>query len=558
MSRKRTLFVGLDAACWEYYQPLLDKNLLPALQSLLDTGSRGIAHSTMPAWTPTAWGSIITGKNPGKHGIYDMFWRRPGTYEFDATGADVRQGTPFWTRLNQAGISTGLVNIPFTYPPDPVNGFVVTGFGAPPNKTDFAYPPEAAAWITENFGEYEPWLRFNKLRKTRPRKKIKADLKHQAAQVDMAIALAEKYQVDVLAINLMSPDHANHLLPSMAAIERTLIATDAELRRLLDAFAPDNVMLFSDHGSRRVKGDFLLHEWFVERGYIARSPRPRAEQPGVLNSILISYLKGRRKLPKRWRRVARRFLALLFYLLPGPFKERFWARIGRVMPFARRNYEYALGMDAARSQCFFGSSRSGLIYVNEVGRYPQGMVSAAGKPALLAKLARELAEITDPETGQPLISAVHLAPEIYTGPAVRYAPDLTLDFYDTPWNTLHTLYRGAYSEKLQHRYFVNNKSDFGHHSRDGLFVFAGADFVPGDGGLLRMADLPATLLHLYHVPLPEDWDGAALTGVLTPEIGQRPILRQPGDPSETDSAQSNYSATENDELIERLADLGYL
>jgi predicted AlkP superfamily phosphohydrolase/phosphomutase len=43
---------------------------------------------------------------------------------------------PFWQRLNEAGLRVGLVNVPFTYPADSIDGFVVTGFGAPEQATE--------------------------------------------------------------------------------------------------------------------------------------------------------------------------------------------------------------------------------------------------------------------------------------------------------------------------------------------------------------------------------------------------------------------------------------
>ena len=57
--RPRTLFVGLDAACWPYVTPLLEAGRLPALQRLVDEGTSGTLLSTMPALTPTAWASTI-------------------------------------------------------------------------------------------------------------------------------------------------------------------------------------------------------------------------------------------------------------------------------------------------------------------------------------------------------------------------------------------------------------------------------------------------------------------------------------------------------------------
>lgn len=164
---KKTLVVGLDAACWDYLNPLLKVGKLPTLQRLIDTGTWGTLHSTMPAHTPTAWASIITGKNPGKRGVYDHLWRRPGSYDFVPTNARVRMGTPFWKRLNEYCVRVGLVNVPHTHPPDPVDGFVVGGFWPTSSAPDIVYPSDVLEWISERFGRYEPavkrdarWHRF--------------------------------------------------------------------------------------------------------------------------------------------------------------------------------------------------------------------------------------------------------------------------------------------------------------------------------------------------------------------------------------------------------------
>jgi len=95
-ANKKTLVVGLDAACWDYVEPLLRSGRMPTLERFMDTGFWGTLNSTMPPWTPTAWSTIITGKNPGKHGVFDLMWKRPGTYEFIPTNETHRRGTPFW------------------------------------------------------------------------------------------------------------------------------------------------------------------------------------------------------------------------------------------------------------------------------------------------------------------------------------------------------------------------------------------------------------------------------------------------------------------------------
>ncbi len=557
--RKRTLFVGLDAACWEYYQPLLDAGKLPAMQALVGAGITGIARSTMPAWTPTAWASIVTGKNPGKHGVYDMMWLRPNSYEFTPTNARFRQGTPFWTRLNQAGLRVGLVNIPFTHPPDPVEGFVVTGFGSPSGQPDFAYPPEVCDWIRSRYGDYEPWLRFNEFKDRDSNALIRADIRHQENQVAMAVALAQRYEVDVLAINLMVPDHANHLAHNIGRINQAIIRTDQHLQRLLDSFQPENVMLFSDHGSRRVRADFLLHVWLRDKGYTVQKERAAQDREAILNSIVGSWFRKAYRLPRLLEYVPRRLLLSGFQRWPENRRRSFWRAIERRMPFAKSIYELDFELDYSQTRVFVGSSRSGLLYLNQIGKHPQGVIPPSEREGILAALIADLEALEDPFNGGAIFNSVHTADEIYRGPAVEIAPDITLDFYNSPWNIMHTFRRGAYVENARHRYFVPNHAEFGHHSRDGLYVFSGSDFsTGGEGPVFSMMDLPSTLLHLYEVPTPEDWDGQVHGPVFSPQLAQAPIRHQEGDPDLPFDYEQIYTGENNEELIERLKALGYL
>jgi predicted AlkP superfamily phosphohydrolase/phosphomutase len=210
---KKTLLIGLDAACWDYLDPLLQADRLPALRKIIDAGNGGILKSTLPAMTPTAWSTLITGKNPGKHGVFEMMWRKPGGYDFVPTSAGSRQGTPFWKYLNDAGIRVGLVNIPFTHPPTPVDGFMLCGFGAPETARDLTWPPEALEWVDNGAEPYRPAVSTELLRSGRPEKILEAEVRHQAHVIEIGLALAEKRPVDVLAINFMLTDHANHKMP---------------------------------------------------------------------------------------------------------------------------------------------------------------------------------------------------------------------------------------------------------------------------------------------------------------------------------------------------------
>jgi predicted AlkP superfamily phosphohydrolase/phosphomutase len=559
---KKTLFVGLDAACWEYVEPLLQAGRMPALQELMNSGIWGTLHSTMPPWTPAAWASIATGKNPGKHGVFDMMWRRPGTYEFTPTSAKVRMGTPFWKHLNENGLRVGLVNVPFTYPPDSVEGFVVGGFGTPNSASDITYPPEVLPWIHQEFGHYKPTVDAEFLRTASPPEIFDVEKKHQVTQVNIALQLAKRYQIEVLVINLMFPDHANHKMPDMEQVNEAYRQSDADLNVLIQGFCPDNVMLISDHGSNRLKGNFLLNAWLRDQGYYIQAENTASARTRALNWMLVQWLQVHQGWSGSQEKILRHLAKDSLLKLPNRLTQHFWDKIEDHLPFARDHVMYSDQPNYARTQVFPGSVYSGLLYFNLINRDPTGTISLAERQTLAAEIADKLLEIEEPETGEPLFSNVYPACEVYSGPALEHAPDLIIDSYDKGWNIQASHYVPKV-ESVSNKYFVglDQQRDFGWHSRDGIFVFSGQDFNIGPtDNTGHIMDVPATLLHLYGIPIPEDYDGQVLTKLMKPEIGQRPINYQPGDAVLTffETSDDSYSAEESEELVSHLRSLGYL
>jgi len=557
----KTLLVGLDAACWEYVNPLLEANRLPTLKGLMETGVWGALRSTMPAWTPTAWTSIITGKNPGKHGIFDMVWRRPGSYEFFPTNARMRWGSPFWRWLNEAGLRVGLVNIPFTHPPEPMDGFLVCGFGTPNSAPERTYPPDLLPQIERQFGPYIPAVDPLFLRTAPPDEILRVEREHQRRQVQIALALARSQQVDVLAINLMLTDHANHKMPDMERVRQAYCHADEDLRRLIDGFQPDNVMLISDHGSSRLKGIFLLNAWLRDRGYYVPAPNTSAEQSAALNWLLVQWLQTRYGLKGLPEKVLRRLARETIRRLPESIARPLWRKVENHLPFAREHVRYNGQPDYARTPLYFGSVYSGLLYLNRADREPNGIIPPAEAAGLAREIADQLAQIPDPDTGEPILPAVYTAGELYNGPALNNAPDLILDGYGGAWNLQMSHYTPTF-EQPRNRYFLGlgHRRDYGWHSRDGLFVFSGAPFTTGPATAAgHVMDIPATLLHLHGVPVPNDYDGRVLTETMTADfLEQHPLRTQEGDGDEAIPLEFLYSSEEEAELTAHLRALGYL
>ncbi|HET8675412.1 MAG TPA: alkaline phosphatase family protein, partial [Blastocatellia bacterium] len=118
----KVLVIGLDGASFNVLDPLIEKGYMPNLARLVATGTRADLETTFPPITAVAWSSFMTGKNPGKHGIFEFVRRDHGTKRELAVNATYRQGRAIWDLMGEAGKRVIVHNFPCTYPPREVNG----------------------------------------------------------------------------------------------------------------------------------------------------------------------------------------------------------------------------------------------------------------------------------------------------------------------------------------------------------------------------------------------------------------------------------------------------
>ena len=158
----------------------------------------------------------------------------------------------------------------------------------------------------------------------------------------------------------------------------------------------------------------------------------------------------------------------------------------------------------------------------------------------------------DPISGEPVFSRVYRQEEIYKGDALWGAPDLVADHYDSACDLIVDCDPKMY-------YFVDRRNRFGDHTREGLFALSGPDFGQSTdfGHRASIMDIPATLLHLYGVAVPEMCDGQPLTQFMIPEVASQPVTAfRPAIVS--DDLGAEYSEDEMELLTEHLRGLGYL
>ena len=153
---QRLIVLGIDGMDPQLLQQFIDEGILPNLSRLASRGSFIPLGTSIPPQSPVAWSNVITGMDPGGHGIFDfigfdrksMFpylsiarvekperepiklgqWRIPLGSE---KTLQLRDGQAFWEILEQNGIPTTMFRMPANYPPVETGGRALSGMGTP-------------------------------------------------------------------------------------------------------------------------------------------------------------------------------------------------------------------------------------------------------------------------------------------------------------------------------------------------------------------------------------------------------------------------------------------
>ncbi|MCL6640385.1 MAG: alkaline phosphatase family protein, partial [Candidatus Rokubacteria bacterium] len=274
-----------------------DQGVLPALARLMAGGAWGTLASTIPASTPVAWNSIVTGVYPGKHGVFGFVRRRPGSYELDVVTSADRRRPALWTLVGEAGIPSVVVDVPFTYPPEPIHGVMVAGLGTPDVTSPFVHPPGLREALLREFSPFPLDVYF--------RGDLTAFLDDAVALVEHRVRLARfllrEFPWGFGMLGLMVTDRLQHVVwhhldpghPRHDPVEAARVAPrvrdvyrrlDDGLGRLVaDLPAETAVLVASDHGFGPMVRSLSLLRWLGQSGLVALGgPRWAFEPPAIL------------------------------------------------------------------------------------------------------------------------------------------------------------------------------------------------------------------------------------------------------------------------------------
>ncbi len=457
-ARPSVLVIGLDCLAPDL---VFDRyrEQLPTFAALMDQGTWGPLRSADPPITIPAWTCMMTGVPASRLGLYGFRHRRLGSYadKYLANANHVR-APRVWDVLSRAGRSVGVLGVPQTWPPAPVNGFLVSDAPAGGSRA-FTFPAELENEIERTVGRYQ--FDVEGFRMADPDRVLAAIAAITRQRFELFRALGTSRGGDFLMMVDMGPDRLHHLFyrhcdpahPRHRPAHRHS-GVVLDYYRLLDAelaltlrLAPADchVLVVSDHGAQPMLGGFCLNDWLVARGYL----RLKCPVPAV------------------------------------------------------RDFHESL-VDWSRTRAWAWGGHCGRIFLNLRGREPEGTVAPDQAPTLLQEIAHELEAELD-ASGRPMGNRVlRMGGSELPDPAGDH-PDLIVYLGEMRWRALGSI---GHADLFQ----LENDTgadDASHHPM-GVFIHCGPGRPQGHRADLRILDVAPTILSWFNQQPVDGCDGRVL------------------------------------------------
>jgi predicted AlkP superfamily phosphohydrolase/phosphomutase len=542
---KPCVLIGWDGATFNLLNPWVEEGELPNLAAMLSRGSARKLRSIIPPVTPAAWISILTGMNPGKHGVLDFNEFNASDYlqKEKLINSTHMAGTTILDLLGERGLSVCSLQLPLTYPVWPIKGLMLAGIPNPDDSQSYTFPPD------RNFGPLRP-------AKMRPQMSYAELFENHAFHINKLTDITceqmrEGY--DFLCVYFRESDDFHHLYwrfldpsnPGYDAkeaaefgnpIKNIYKALDAALGRILAARPDANYFLISDHGGAAMGMRRLyLNVWLGQHGYL----KLKQSIVGTIGQLAYRGLKA----IKPW---------LSWYKMQNVQGK---LGLGQVAARMRSNAD-AFDWTKSRAFAVLPCAPTAGIQVNLRGREAQGCVEPGAEyERLRDELIEEMKALKDPATGRPVVQEVRRREEVFSGPYLARIPDIVMildqevmvrtDFNSSVWgdtrpSELHDL--------------------SGEHDMDGIFAAAGQDLR--ESGFLSPAsllDVAPTLLYALGQAVPQNMDGHVLEDVFrTNFLASHAVSVADAQEVVAREGDDVYSEEEAAAIRSRLQGLGYL
>jgi tetratricopeptide (TPR) repeat protein len=124
--QKHIIFIGLDGADWQLLDRYMSDGTMPNLGRIVANGEKRTLLTQQPPLSPLVWTTMMTGVSPLEHHILDFTRFNPSTGEKEPITSDERHVPAIWNMLTEKGQRVDVIGMWATYPPEKVNGTIVT------------------------------------------------------------------------------------------------------------------------------------------------------------------------------------------------------------------------------------------------------------------------------------------------------------------------------------------------------------------------------------------------------------------------------------------------
>jgi len=361
-NNSRLVIVGLDGMPYRLIKNLAEKGTMPNMKRLIEEGVFRQMESSIPEVSSVAWSSIITGTNPGVHGIFGFTDLAPGTYRMTFPNFNSLKAKPFWER--ESSRRSVIINVPNTYPARSLNGVLIAGF--------VALDLEKATYPRSLVPQLESMDYRVDVDSQRAQESLSFFLKDLDRTLEARISayryLWHEEDWTTFMLVFTGVDRLAHFLWDAYEDESHkyhwaflshLHRIDEVLGEIMQGMEDDDsIILLSDHGFELLEKEVYINVALREEGFLSFDREP-----------------------------------------PASLKE-----IG--------NSTKAFALDPAR------------IYVNLKGRYPRGCVKPEDREAVIRDLESAFSALV--VDGRKVIRRAYRKGEIFEGPFSPQAPDLVL------------------------------------------------------------------------------------------------------------------------------------
>ncbi|MCP4875289.1 MAG: nucleotide pyrophosphatase [Gammaproteobacteria bacterium] len=531
-----TLLIGLDGATYTILEPLMKEGYMPFLKEFTESGFKAGLLSTPNPLTPPAWTTIMTGRTPGNHGVFDFIWaeqRKSDHYFTISTFKDIKCET-IWSIVSRNNGRAGTLNYPLMAPPPSINGYVVPGltswrhlrrhvhprelydemkeipnFSAQELAWDFDMEKKAAMGIAEE--EYIHWAEYH--------------IRRERQWFEVTMNMMKNHPCDLTSILFDGPDKMMHMgwrfldpdnftenptpfdLKMRELCLEYYSVLDGFLAELVGQAGPDaRVFMASDHGFGPSWEVFRVNTWLASEGYL-------------------HWREIDENMSEQDRKAYEKLVDTHFVLLN-------W---DKTTAYARTTSSNGIFIQVANEPGEAG------VPADEYYEFRQGLIN-------------KLEAITDPESGERIVKDILLKEEVFPGENDSQAPDLTLVMRDHSFVSI-----------LNKEPIVCPRPEIeGTHYPVGVFMGRGPGIKQGVSlPTLSITDVAPTVLYSLGLDIPSDFENPVPTEIFeTEHLEANPV--RIGDPTlPLDAAllgdkSNSLDSGEEEQIIKQMKALGYM